>query len=176
VGAEVGFAGWISTYTVELNIAGETVADLLTSAFWGALTLGRLLAIPIATRVRPRYILLGDLLGCLVSVGLMVIWPGSLAAVWLGALGLGLSMASIFPTTILLAERRMTVTGQVTGWFFVGASAGGMCLPWLIGQLFESIGPQVVMITLLVDLILNLGILLILLAYSTPTEAQMETQ
>jgi fucose permease len=176
VGAEVGFAGWISTYTVELNIAGETVADLLTSAFWGALTLGRLLAIPIATRVRPRYILLGDLLGCLASVGLMVIWPGSLAAVWLGALGLGLSMASIFPTTILLAERRMTVTGQVTGWFFVGASAGGMCLPWLIGQLFESIGPQVVMITLLVDLILNLGILLILLAYSTPTEAQMETQ
>jgi fucose permease len=174
VGAEVGFAGWISTYTVELNIAGETVADLLTSAFWGALTLGRLLAIPIATRVRPRYILLGDLLGCLVSVGLMVIWPGSLAAVWLGALGLGLSMASIFPTTILLAERRMTVTGQVTGWFFVGASPGGMCLPWLIGQLFESIGPQVVMITLLVDLILNLGILLILLAYSTPPTAKKE--
>jgi fucose permease len=83
-------------------------------------------------------------------------------------------MASIFPTTILLAERRMTVTGQVTGWFFVGASAGGMCLPWLIGQLFESIGPQVVMITLLVDLILNLGILLILLAYSTPPTAKKE--
>jgi fucose permease len=176
VGAEVGFAGWISTYTVTLNIAGDTVADYLTSAFWGALTAGRLLAIPIAARVRPRYILLSDLLGCVASVALILIWPGSLVAVWLGTLGLGLAMASVFPTTISLAERRMTVTGQVTGWFFVGASAGGMCLPWLIGQLFEPLGPQVVMLTLLIDLILGLGILLVMLAYSSPTTAKMEAQ
>jgi FHS family Na+ dependent glucose MFS transporter 1 len=167
VGAEVAFGGWIYTYAVELEITTEATAAYLTSAFWGALTIGRLLAIPIAARVRPRYILLGDLVGCLVSIGLILIWPGSLAAVWLGTLGVGLSMASIFPTTISLAERRMTVTGQVTGWFFVGASAGGMLLPWLIGQMFESIGPQVVMTALWVDLALALGVLFVLLSFST---------
>ncbi len=174
VGSEVAFGGWIFTYAVELKIATETVAAYLTSAFWGALTVGRLLAIPIAARVRPRYILLGDVVGCIVSVGLILAWPGSLAAVWLGTLGMGLSMASIFPTMLSLAERRMTVTGQVTGWFFVGASAGGMSLPWLIGQLFESTGPQVVMTAILVDLVLALGILFVLLAFSTPTVVKAE--
>lgn len=165
VGAEVAFGGWIFTYARELNIATETSAAYLTSAFWGALTVGRLLAIPIAARVRPRYILLGDLIGCLISVGLILVWPSALTA-WIGTLGVGLSMASIFPTTISLAERRMTVTGQVTGWFFVGASAGGMIIPWLIGQLFESVGPQVVMTILWGDLVLALGVLIILLLFS----------
>jgi FHS family Na+ dependent glucose MFS transporter 1 len=167
VGAEVAFGGWIFTYAVELNIATEAVAAYLTSGFWGALTIGRLLAIPIAARVRPRYILLSDLVGCLVSIGLILLWPGSLEVVWLGTLGVGLSMASIFPTTISLAERRMTVTGQVTGWFFVGASAGGMVLPWLIGQFFEGVGPQVVMMVLWIDLALALGVLLVLISHST---------
>ena len=36
---------------------------------------------------------------------------------------------------------------------FVGASLGSMTLPWLIGQLFESVGPQVTMLTILGDLL-----------------------
>ena len=40
-----------------------------------------------------------------------------------------LEVASIFPTTLSLAERHVTITGQVAGWFFVGASLGGMSLP-----------------------------------------------
>lgn len=174
VGSEVAFGGWIFTYAVKLKIATETVAAYLNSAFWGGLTVGRLLAIPIAVRVRPRYILLGDVMGCIASVGLILAWPSSLAAVWLGTLGVGLTMASIFPTMLSLAERRMTVTGEVTGWFFVGASAGAMTLPWLIGRLFESTGPQVVMAAILVDLILTLGVLFVLLAFSTPTMVKAE--
>lgn len=174
VGAEVAFGGWIFTYAVELKVASEALAAYLTSGFWGALTVGRLLAIPIAARVRPRYILLGDLIGCLVSIGLVLLWPGSLLMVWLGTLGVGMSMASIFPTTISLAERRMTVTGQVTGWFFVGASAGGMLLPWLIGQFFEGVGPQVVMMVLWVDLALALGILFVLISHSTRAVIKVE--
>jgi fucose permease len=69
-------------------------------------------------------------------------------------MALGLGMASIFPTMIVLAESRMTVTGAVTGWFLVGSSAGGMTVPWLIGQLFESTGPRVTMLAILIDLLL----------------------
>jgi FHS family Na+ dependent glucose MFS transporter 1 len=167
VGAEVGFGGWIFTYAVELEIATASVAAYLTSAFWGALTVGRLLAIPISTRLRPRYVLLSDLLGCLASLGLILAWPGSLLALWLGTLGLGFSMASIFPTTIALAERRMTITGQITSWFFVGASAGAMIVPWVIGQLFDTIGPQVVLQAVLASLILDLALLFVLVSYST---------
>jgi fucose permease len=176
VGAEIGFGGWVFTYTTGLEIANETMAAYLTSAFWGALTAGRLLAIPIATRFRPRFILLSDLLGCLISLGILLIWPASLPAIWIGTLGLGFFMASVFPTTLSLAERRMTVTGRVTGWFFVGASSGGMFLPWLIGQLFEPIGPYIVPALLAVDLVLALGIFFVLISYSARAVVKAESE
>lgn len=153
VGAETSFGGWIFSYATKMGLADETKAAYLNSAFWGALTLGRLLAVPIAVRFKPASILVGDLAGCLVSVTIILLWPGAAAAMWIGALGLGFSMASIFPTVISLAESRMTITGRVTSWFFVGASLGSMTLPWLIGQLFESISPRVTILAVGVNLL-----------------------
>jgi FHS family Na+ dependent glucose MFS transporter 1 len=152
-GAEVGFGGWVFSYAAALELTDPATAAYLTSAFWGALTAGRLLAIPLAARLRPRTMLLGDLLGCLISVGGMVVWSHSLTALWLGAIGLGLSMASVFPTTLSFAARRMRTTGKVTSWFLVGASVGVTLLPWLIGQLFGTIGPQITMRVILIDLL-----------------------
>jgi FHS family Na+ dependent glucose MFS transporter 1 len=158
VGAEVGFGDWVYTYSVERGLADEAAAAYLNSAFWGTFTAGRLLAIPIAARVRPSAVLLGDLILCLVSVAIILLWPMSAAALWIGAMGLGLGLASVFPTLVSLAERRMTVTGKVTGWFLVGSSAGSMTLPLLIGQLFESVGPQVTLIVIGIDLLLALAV------------------
>jgi FHS family Na+ dependent glucose MFS transporter 1 len=153
VGAEVGFGGWIFTYVITLELMNETLAAYVTSAFWGALTVGRLLSIPFAARFRPVVILFSSLAGCLLSMGIMLLWLNSLVAIWVGAFGLGFSMATIFPTMLSFSGRRMTITGQVTGWFFVGASLGGMSLPWVIGQFFESIGPHVMMFAILAALI-----------------------
>jgi FHS family Na+ dependent glucose MFS transporter 1 len=153
VGAEVGFGGWIFTYIITLDLMNETLAAYVTSAFWGALTVGRLLSIPLAARFRTVVILFSSLAGCLLSIGVMLLWSNSLIAIWAGTFGLGLSMASIFPTMLSFSGRRMTITGQVTGWFFVGASLGGMSLPWLIGQFLESIGPHVMMFAILAALL-----------------------
>jgi len=169
VGAEASAGGWIFTFSLAQGLSTEATSAYLTSAFWGALTVGRLLAIPLAVRFRPSLILVGDLLGCLVSVAIILLWSTSAVALWLGVLGLGFSMASVFPTAISLAERRVKITGQVTGWFFVGASIGGMLWPWLIGQLFEPIGPQITMIVIAVDLVAALSVLAILILYSART-------
>lgn len=173
VGAEAAFGGWISTYAVTLDMADATTAAYLTSAFWGALTVGRLLAIPLAARYRPRRILLADLLGCLTGVGILLLWPGSTVALWLGTMGLGMGMASIFPTAITLAERRIPITGQVTGWFLVASSIGAMSLPWLIGQLFESVGPQVTMIAIFLDLVIALIPFVLLVRQEPDAQAQI---
>lgn len=164
-GIEAGMGGWTFTYATSLGMP-EEMAAYLNSAFWGALTLGRLLSIPLAARFRPRSILLSDLAGCLVSLAIILLWPGSPLAIWIGVLGVGLSIASVFPTTLSLAERRMVITGQMTGWFFVGASAGAMFLPWLIGQLFEAGGPQIVVWVILVDTTLATSIFFVLIARS----------
>jgi MFS transporter, FHS family, Na+ dependent glucose transporter 1 len=158
VGAEVGFGGWIFSYVVALNLSDAPGAAYLTAAFWGALTVGRLLAVPVAMRVRPSTIVLGALVGCLLSVGLMLLGAHSVVAIWLGTGGLGLCMASIFPTTLVFAERRLVMTGRVTGWFLVGASVGAMSLPWLMGQLFESMGPRVSLSTIMATLMVATGV------------------
>lgn len=79
-------------------------------------------------------------------------------------------MTSVFPTVLTLAERRRAITGKVTSVFFVGASLGGMTLPWLIGQLFTAIGPQTTMLAILIDLVLALLMLTALLRYAPTSE------
>jgi hypothetical protein len=134
---------------------------------WGALTVGRLLAVPLVLRVTPSTIVLGDLMGCLVSVGIMMLSAHSVVAHWLGTGGLGLFMASIFPTTLVFAERRLVMTGRVTGWFLVGASVGAMSLPWLMGQLFELMGPRVLLSTIMAALMVATGVFGIVMRCST---------
>ena len=159
VGLELGFGNWIYTYALALRLETEITAAYLTSAFWGAFTFGRLVGIWVSTRLRPGTILFADITGCVVSAMILLLWRDSNTALWIGTFGLGLSMASMFPTFILLAGERMQITGTITGWFLVGSGAGSMLLPWLIGQIFAFTGPQAMTTVLLVDI---LAILLVL--------------
>ena len=180
VGAEASYGGWIYTYVLRqwngfLGADSETTAAILNSVFWGSFTLGRLLGIPIATRFKPAIVLFADLIGGVASMAAILIWPHSYPVLWLGSIGIGLSIASLYPTTIAFAGSRMAITGRVTGWFFVGSGAGGMILPWLIGQLFEPVGPHVAMLAILADLILAIGILFAILLVSSKTALAEKT-
>lgn len=166
VGAEGSYGSWVYTYTINLNLMGNTSAAYLTSLYWGALTLGRLISIPIAARFKPEVILFSDMVGVLLSVGIILLLSNSAPVLWIGTFGAGFSNASIFPMMLVFAQRRMRITGLVTSWFFVGASLGGMILPWIIGQFFESVGPQVAMVTIFVDMILALVLYITLLFYT----------
>lgn len=163
VGAEVGFGGWISTYAVTRKLSSSTSAAYLTSIFWGALTIGRLLGILIAKRFPHGYVLLADLAGCTLSLGIILVFSYSFGVVVVGVFSLGLCMASIFPTVLSFAGQQVKLTGQVTGRFILGASLGAMTVPLLIGQVFETLGPQVVMFVVLSAVLLAGAILIFLL-------------
>ena len=158
VAVEMSYGGWIAAYAVGKGLADEANAAYLTFAFWGALTAGRLITIPIALRFSIKRILWWNLVGCVVSLLVILLWPDSLVATWIGSLGMGVAMASMFPLTISLAEQAMTMTGRITGRFLVGGAMGGMVVPWLAGQLFEAVGPSMVMWSILVVLLLALGL------------------
>lgn len=158
VGGEASFGGWIYTYTLALDLASEINAAYLTSVFWGALMVGRLVSIPLAVRFRSSILLWADLIGCLLSIMLILLLPHSPTAIWAGTIGVGFSMASMFPMMMTLAERRLGLTGKITGLFLIGASLGGMTVPWLIGQLFEGVGPEVTIWVILVVMVLAVGV------------------
>ena len=164
VGLELGFGNWIYTYAFTLGLETEITAAYLVSIFWGSFTFGRLLGVWVSTRLRSRTILFMDIIGCAISTILIMLWKDSSAALWIGTFGLGLSMASIFPTLIMLAGERMQITGTITGLFLVGSGAGSMLLPWFIGQIFARTGPKAMTTVLLVDLV---GLLVFLLIFLT---------
>jgi MFS transporter, FHS family, Na+ dependent glucose transporter 1 len=163
VGLEMGFGSWIYTYALTLNLETEITAAYLTSAFWGSFTFGRLVAIWISTRFRPVTIIWTDIIGCVLGILIIMLWKDSNAALWSGTIILGFSMASMFPTIILLAGERIQITGTVTGLFLLGSGGGNMLLPWLIGQIFAYTGPRMMTAVLMVDIVLSVTILFIFL-------------
>jgi FHS family Na+ dependent glucose MFS transporter 1 len=149
VGAELAYGGWIYTYALSLGQASATTAGYINSLFWGALTLGRLLSIPLPDRLRARTILFVDIVGLIFSLLLLLFASDIPSVIWIATAGMGFFMATIFPTLMILAEHHLNVTGRITSFFLVGASLGGMLIPWLIGQFFETTGPQATMLLIL---------------------------
>jgi FHS family Na+ dependent glucose MFS transporter 1 len=168
-GASTAFGGWVYTYAVKMRLADATLAAYLTSIFWGALTVGRLVAIPIAMRFKPQAILWADFAGALLSLVAMFLWPQSLAAVIVTSAGFGFALASIYPTTMSLAGRLMPISGRVTGLFSIGNSAGMMLIPWIIGQFFEG-APQSMTAILLIDMAVALAVLFVLSRVTAPNK------
>lgn len=158
VGVEGAYGGWIYSYAVATGIATPAIAAYMTSAYWGALTLSRLVSIPLSMRFRPRTLLIVDLAGCLIGLTLAVMGNGSPVLIWLATMILGASVATLFPLCMSFAGEVVTVTGQFTSLMFVGASLGGMLIPWLIGQFFETVGPGSAMWIMLVSMLVCAGV------------------
>jgi fucose permease len=163
VGAEIAFGGWVYTYAVELNLASAATAAYLTSGFWLAFTVGRLLSVPLAIRFAPRKMIIVALLGCLFFMGLMFGFSSSAAVLWVAALGAGFCMAPVYPSGFTLAVQGLKLTAIASGVILLGDSFGGMVLPWLVGQVLEEAGPRalvyLVLVSLLCDLLAFAGLL-----------------
>ncbi len=139
IAVEAGYGNWVFTYVTRLGIANDTVASYINSAYWGALTLGRLIAIPLSRKIKPGTMLVGNYILTILFLGLWLIWPtspmmlGSVRLVWVWR----------WPRCSHLAgpgETRMKVTGAVTGLFFFGSSLGGTIFPTLLGLIFDKVG------------------------------------
>jgi len=150
VGAEVSMGTLVYAYAVGGRELSEQTGYTLTSVFWGLIATGRLLAVPISTRLTPRVMLLINIVGCMVTTGFMMVFDVTLVKVssdqtlivlWTCVPIYGLFMASCFPTVFTLAEEMMRLTGKATSFFISGASIGEMVIPAVVAALFgTSIG------------------------------------
>jgi FHS family Na+ dependent glucose MFS transporter 1 len=144
MGSELAFGAYITSYADDLFYS-ESLARVVNSVFWGGLVIGRLVAIPLAMRLSPRALLEGSLLIGAVSLAPVIALPGSSIALWIGTVGFGIAVASMFANSINYAEERMPITSAVTATFLVGGSLGSTVLPLVVGQLYEPRGPETVM-------------------------------
>ncbi|KAK2571425.1 Sodium-dependent glucose transporter 1 [Acropora cervicornis] len=121
------FGAYVYSYAVKGAVhIKPSHAAYLNSLFWGSLSVGRFVSIPVAMYVKPPTMLMINL---------------SEAALWLGTSGAGLFMSSVFPTSIALAEYYIDLTAPVTSVMIVSAALGELILPLVVGQVFERLGP-----------------------------------
>ena len=164
VAAEAAYGSWIYTYALTKNYADSVSAGYMTSAYWGALTLGRFTAIFLSLRIQPKLLIGLSLAFALIGLFLLVFLPGSVSLVWAVTLITGFSLGPLFASGITFASGHMRMTGSTTGIFLVGASVGGMILPWGIGQFFESRGPGVMPLSIFITTAVTLALFGIILA------------
>lgn len=155
-GADVGFRSWIYTYALTLGLADQAGAAYLNSAFWLAFTVGRLVAIPIAVRLRPRQVIPTALCGGLAFIAAAVVFPGSSAVLWVASAGFGFCLSPAWPMGYTLAGQSVGLSGRVSSLILLGSSFGGMVLPSVLGRVIEAAGPRPMMALMFCDVALNL--------------------
>ncbi len=156
VGAEISFGSWIYTYATRLGLADEKGAAYLNSAFWFSFTVGRLISVLIATRVKPAGLIPASVLGALAFLSLILFVPGSSGVLWAAAIGLGFCMAPVWPTGFTLAGQSIHLSGRLSGLILLGDSIGGMVLPSALGKVIEAAGPRAMVTLIFASLVLNL--------------------
>ena len=161
-----GYNGWLYSYTIDQKLGTEIEAAYITSAFFLSFTIGRLASIFIALKLKPSKILLMDFFGSLISIVVIYFWVQSSLVLWIGTIGLGFFVASMFPTTITLVTQYLNMTGKLTGWLLIGGSIGAMLLPWLIGQYYETTGPVVMVIGVMITIMAGFVMILLFNLYN----------
>ena len=159
---ELVVATWILTYVLELGLADSITAGYLNSSFFLGIIGARLVSIFLVRRFSISQVLYGSLITIAAGCLLPLFMPASLAVLWVAVVLAGVGVASLFPFCLNLAPTYLPPEGRVTSWMYAGASFGFLVMPWITGQLFESVGPHIIWHFALGGALLKLGLLYVL--------------
>lgn len=161
VGAELLMVGWTFNFGVLMGMDATSTAGTLASSFWLWFTFGRLLSIPLATRIRPfQLLVLGIVITAVGSLFMLLSAPSLI--IWLGVGLVGLGVAPLYPTMLTFLGGQVKNVATLTSFLFIVANFGAMVLPWAVGQGFEAAGRWLLPVVQLVCQLLSLLALLML--------------
>ena len=153
-GLEVGTGVLAFTLLTEGRGVSDGAAGLWTTAYWASLTAGRVLLGAAGSRVGPEQVLRRGTAVAVAGTLLLALDPFGIGAVGLPILGLAL--AGLFPSMVLLTPRRVgpeRTAGQVGIQFSVaaiGASGVPAAISWWATDDVERIGPALVVLAVAV--------------------------
>jgi FHS family glucose/mannose:H+ symporter-like MFS transporter len=139
VGAETGVGAWEPTHLAALGWDAARAASL-TSAYWAALTVGRVLIAPVSLRVPAERLVLATLGLAAAALAAAHVDPLAPAAYALA----GLALAPVFPTGLVWLDRALPGARGLTALVLAGAMVGGIVFPPVVGRLVGAAGPEAV--------------------------------
>lgn len=139
ISTEYAIVNWLVTYFKDTGILSPSVSQLMSSLLWVVMFAGRMLGAFLVGKIARKYILVADGVGLLIFF-LVVFFSRSQAPVFIGIMGVGLFMATIYTTALALGTA--SIKGNdlgVSTMIFIG-STGGIITPAVVGMVAEKAG------------------------------------
>ncbi|XP_064450000.1 major facilitator superfamily domain-containing protein 4A isoform X3 [Mirounga angustirostris] len=129
------YSAFVYSYAVEKPLSvGHKVAGYLPSLFWGFITLGRLISIPISSKVKPATMVFINVVGVVMTFLVLLVFSYNVAFLFVGTASLGLFLSSTFPSMLAYTEDILQYKGCATTVLVTGAGIGEMVLQMLVGS------------------------------------------
>lgn len=149
VALETGFTGWVHTFVEDLG-SGSAAATGVLTMFWVGFVVGRAGSSWLAARLSPGLMVAGGVVGALVGSGCLFLARHGGPALFVAAFLLAVGFAPLYASMVAYAEARLRFTGKAASVLLGGAGLGGFALPWLMGQIFDSVGATALPVVTLV--------------------------
>ena len=131
--------GYIAAFVIEGLQWPVHKGPLLTSVFWGALGIGRLLGAPISILFSAGTMIAFNI--ALTTLAFIVMMFSSMTpeyVLWISVATAGLGMSTTFASAILWTSNYINITGSIGSLFLIGSSFGAMSAAPLTGFLFRD--------------------------------------
>lgn len=162
VGVEYGSGSWATSYMASTTGMAKENGALVTSAYWAALTLGRLGGAALGSRVTRMRLLIASVLVSLVGAALLVLGRGVINISTIAFILLGISYGTIYPTAVgVMVAAFPGHQGKAVGLLTAMGSIGGLSLPWVAGILLEKVSPLAYTLFMLAGSVLMLALLVL---------------
>jgi fucose permease len=135
VGLETGVGGWMTSHLESVGRQSLEAASL-TSGFWLAMAVGRLLAVLIPDTVPPSVVVISG--SAISSISLLIALNGSAAPI--AYIVTGLAIAPVFPTGLVWLAKLRPGDSRATSWMFPATMVGGGIIPAGIGIVIAWVG------------------------------------
>lgn len=136
---EASVMGWLVTFFVDSGAATETTAQLLATALWVAVLIGRFASAWFATRFRPEHMIVVMTIGVAACFSIMM-FSHTLVPMAAATFGLGLFMAGMYGTTLGGSDNLIGQYPMCMGMFIVIPGIGSAITQSAIGTLADQAG------------------------------------
>ncbi len=139
IATEYAICGWLVTYFQDTGALSKDYAQLTSSLYWVTVFAGRMVGAALVGKVSRSKILVTDGLGVAVCFLLMYL-ASTPATITLSLLGVGLFMATIYPSAFDFAGQ--SVKGNDLGCSLIAliGTVGGILTPLLVGLVADRSG------------------------------------
>ena len=136
---EASVMGWLVTFFVDSGAATETTAQLLATALWVAVLIGRFASAWFATRYRPEHMIVVMTIGVAACFSIMM-FSHTFVPMAAATFGLGLFMAGMYGTTLGGSDNLIGQYPMCMGMFIVIPGIGSAITQSAIGTLADQAG------------------------------------